>query len=340
MLNLLQQHTITIYDLEQHSFVKKRMNARELLSADRFDLYAKLFYIKNRVPDTAMARHVYAEHILAFNPDGKEPGRSDKDGVDDFAQVFDELIDYFETHEFDENISLIPVDENHVPLDGSHRVAALAYYNKEVEVLYFPDVKSKTTFDYNYFINRGLSIKTADAIAIEILAYTSNLHLACIWSPKSNIDDNKDALNYIKNKHAVYYLKSMHMSLECFNRLLIFKIEHKSSDDLLKNLSSNIKTNNGIVQVILFEANNTEEISNIKKAIEEYYKLKEHRLYITDTHQETETMMNLVFTEKSKEFQSVMNKTFDKIEIYKRNFKNVYWLNLKVKVAKLLKQLK
>jgi len=340
MLGFLQQHTIAIYKLDQHTFVKKRIKARELLSADRFDLYAKLFYIKNRVQDAAKAQQVYADHILAFNPDGKEPGRSDKDGVGDFTRVFDELINHFKDHEFDETISLIPVDENYVPLDGSHRVAALAYFDKEIEVLYFPDVKSKTSFDYNYFMTRGLPIKSADAIAKETLAYASNLHLACLWSKKSNIQGKQSVISCIKNQFPVYYVKNMHIPLKYFNRMVTATGHQKMTDYMPKESSSSISAFNGVVQLILFQSNNKEEFNNMRESIEKCYKLNQYGLYITDNYRETEMMMDLVFTEKSKQFQNTLNRTYDKIEAFRGKFKNVYWINFKVKAAKLLKRLK
>src|SRR5690554_8054844 len=74
--------------------------------------------------------------------------------------------------------------------------------------------------------------------------------------------------------------------------------------------------------------------------IEKCYKLNQYGLYITDNYRETEMMMDLVFTEKSKQFQNTLNRTYDKIEAFRGKFKNVYWINFKVKAAKLLKQLK
>lgn len=347
MLELLQQHTISVYELDLHNFVKKRIKARQLLSADRFDLYAKLFYIKNRERDTAMARQVYVDHILAFNPDGKEPGRSDKDGVDDFIQVFDALIDHFETHDFDENISLIPVDGNHVPLDGSHRVAALAYYDKEVDVLYFPDVESKSTFDYRYFINRGISVKIADTIALETLVYTSNLHLACLWPKMGNANEKKFALNYLDSQFSIYYSKSMSISLEGLTKFIYESYKHQ---DWVGDASNNFKgarskalscyASNGLVHFVLFQADGLDTVVNTKEAIRNHYQLDKHALHITDDDQETEDLMKLVFTEEAMQFQNTSNQLKDKFKEAITIFKNVHWLNFKVKVAATLTKLK
>src|SRR5690554_7403319 len=51
--------------------------------------------------------------------------------------------------------------------------------------------------------------------------------------------------------------------------------------------------------------------------IEKCYKLNQYGLYITDNYRETEMMMDLVFTEKSKQFQNTLNRTYDKIEAFR-----------------------
>ena len=65
----------------------------QLLVGSRFDLFAKLYYIRHRQTDNVMAREVTTNTFKAFNPDLKEPGREDKNGYDDFIDAFDALID-------------------------------------------------------------------------------------------------------------------------------------------------------------------------------------------------------------------------------------------------------
>ena len=112
-----------------------------------------------------MATKVYSEHIKAFNPDFKEPGRDDKNGCSDFINDFNAIIRQFKNNEFDDSISIVPVDKNGIILDGSHRLAALAYYNRTITIARFHNVTAKCRFDYDYFLNRGLSRTIADIIA-------------------------------------------------------------------------------------------------------------------------------------------------------------------------------
>ena len=347
MLGLLQEHTVKIYDLKTQRFTRGKMKARSLLAANRFDFYAKLFYIRNRTHNPALAQKVYIEHILAFNPDGKEPGREDKNGVDDFLQVFDELIDHFEKNEFDASVSIVPLDKNNNPLDGSHRVAALAYFDKEIDVLKFPEVEAKAAFDYRYFLKRGLSIQCADEIARETIVYTPNLHIACLWPKMGKVREKQFAINYIQKEFDEFYSKSITMPLTGLSRLIYESYKHQ---DWVGDASNNFAgarskalscyASHGNVHFILFQAEDLDRVISVKEAIRAHYQLDKHALHITDDDQETKEMMQLVFTEQAKQFQDTSSQVKDKAKEYITIFKNVYWLNFKVKIASILTKLK
>ena len=174
-----QKHFTNIKTLGSYYSIEN-VNARTLLTGKRFDLFAKLYYLTHYKENKEHALCVYIEHIKAFNPDGKEPGRDDKLSFDDFVSVFNNLIESFKDKDFDKSVSLVPVDSNGVILDGAHRVAILAYYNKEITIARFKDVTSKANFDYQYFKMRGLSWVTLDEIALEMMYWLSNVHVMCI----------------------------------------------------------------------------------------------------------------------------------------------------------------
>ena len=110
--SLLQEHTIEIYQLRGHECRIEKVPARSLLTPQRFDLFAKIYYIGNVSTNRESAMRVYGEHIKAFNPDGREPGRDDKQDVNDFVSVFDQIITHFKDHDFDDEVSVVPVDGN------------------------------------------------------------------------------------------------------------------------------------------------------------------------------------------------------------------------------------
>lgn len=176
-----QEHTVALYHLDNFSCVIETVDARSLLVVERFDLFAKLFYVEYRNSNPDLAHKIYVEHIKAFNPDAKEPGREDKNSFQDFVSSFNVIIDNFGNGEFDDTISIVPVDKNGIILDGAHRVSALAYYNKKVRIARFPEVERKCRFDYKYFKKRGLSWTTCDLIANYMVKWCNNLYVACLW---------------------------------------------------------------------------------------------------------------------------------------------------------------
>ena len=77
IIQRLQPHTVEIYHLEEGQIEEKLVEARSLLIPSRFDLFAKVYYIRMREENRMEAERVYKEHIKAFNPDLREPGRDE-----------------------------------------------------------------------------------------------------------------------------------------------------------------------------------------------------------------------------------------------------------------------
>jgi hypothetical protein len=344
MIQRLQQHTVDIYHLNQKKYTYKRVKARSLLSADRFDLFAKLFYIRLREKDFDRAVKIYTDHILAFNPDGKEPGREDKNGVVDFIRAFDGLIAHFRDKDFDESISLIPVDKNGNPLDGSHRIAALAYYDKEVSILQFEEVKAKAVFDFAYFQKRGLPAHTADAIALESLRYISGLHIACLWPKMGSKNKKAFALKHLRENYAVFYEKLFQINLEGLSKLIYETYKHQ---DWVGNVENNFAgarskalscyAGNGQIYFILFQVSDLKKVEESKESIRTHYH-SEEVLHISKDDNETTSIAKLIFTNRKKQLQNRCSEMRDKVREYNSLFKNVYWLNFKVCIAKILKR--
>lgn len=346
MINLLQKHTVDLYDLKNKEFEFQKIPAQNLITVSRFDLFAKLAYIEHRSSKPSYAKKLYIEHIKVFNPDLKEPGREDKNGIEDFLTTFNTLIDYFKDNEFDPEVSLIPVSENGEILDGSHRVAALAYFKKDVSILKFKDVNPVAKFDYNYFLKRGLAISTADAIAYESFNFVDNLFVACLWPKIGNIQERSFARDYFKKKFDILYQKDLKMSLD---KLSMFIYEIYNHQDWVGNKENNFagardKAYNcygadKIIQFIVFKSSSFDDVLKAKDSIRKYYKLEKHALHITDNDEETKEILDMILTENVVNYTTGITRIAEKFSEFKALAKNVYLINLKVKVAKLLKSL-
>lgn len=344
-LSLIQKHTREIYDLDSKSYSIENVNARTLLTGKRFDLFAKLYYLTHYKENKEHALCVYIEHIKAFNPDGKEPGRDDKLSFDDFVSVFNNLIESFKDKDFDKSVSLVPVDSNGVILDGAHRVAILAYYNKEITIARFKDVTSKANFDYQYFKMRGLSWVTLDEIALEMMYWLSDVHVMCIW-PTLNENQKTLARNLIENNQQVVYRKKIRVTynaLTAFVKQIYQEQEWTHSIEAVKDKALRCYGKGHTLELIFFTfEEDLNKLISFKDDLRSNFGRGKDSLHITDNVKETQEIAELVLNDIAlSQWNKAESNSLKKIEnsikerIY--YFKNITLLDLKTKIAKLLR---
>lgn len=340
----LQAHTINIYGLKGCAHTIATINARELLNFQRFDLYAKLFYIENYHVNKELATKVYEEHIHAFNPDFREPGRDDKNSCDDFIISFDKIIAHFREHDFDDNVSIVPVDRNGIILDGAHRIAALAFYNKNVTIAKFADVTAKCKFDYKYFLNRGLKSETADLIALEMTKWTKNVRFACLW-PRIGKQQQKDiATHYLSESFKIGYIKDCHLNLKSLEQLISFVYFNQdwvSQPLSVKDKALNCYGNSSSIirfAVLATELDNKQIIAH-KESLRNMFGYNKHSIHITDTDEEAVALSNLVFSEEGRVKWLTLSNYLSILSFAREKwlyFKKVKWINFKSIIYKFI----
>ena len=342
--NLLQQHTVNIYQLRNHDCEIRRVEARSLLKPQRFDLFAKLYYIKNFSTRNEEALRVYSEHIKAFNPDEREPGRNDKNGIQNFVSVFDSLINLFKNADFDERISIVPVDKNGVILDGAHRVAALAYYNKTVTIAQYNDVVAKCDFDYEFFKGRGLAWSVCDTIAHEMIRWCDNLLVACLWPRIGNEKVKNIAIKQISSNDKVAYTKKINVNLKSLINF-VNEIYHSQSwtnnPEAVLDKAIRIYGNGGNhVRFVFFE--NEEPLEKLIDEKDQWrvgFGYAKDSLHVTDNSAETQQIADLVLTKDGLTEWLNNNPVRQFSELVEERclfFKKVTWVGLKSKLWKLL----
>lgn len=342
--SLFQDHTVNLYRLTEKRFTIKHITARSLLSPLRFDLFAKLFYARNRNVLPLQAQKVYMEHIKAFNPDGHEPGRDDKSSFEDFLSSFNNLLDYFRDNDFDDSISIVPVAENGIILDGAHRIAALAFYNKKVTVALFEDVLPVSQFDYSYFKKRGLSQDICDIIAKEVLNWIPNCFVACLWPKMGNDTQKQIALEHLKSDGVVFYSKKIHVSLSAFGTFIakVYQMQpwvgnKQNGFAGAKDKALNCYGKNKNVDFIFFCFNKSlHELLAIKGAIRGLYPYQKHSLHITDCDEETKDVAYYVLSKDgleewlyTKDTAGYLTRFRESLQERMYIFRNVQWIQFK-----------
>lgn len=340
IIQRLQPHTVSIYHLTDDVVEERVVDTKSLLNPTRFDLFAKLYYIRNRKENPAESERIYKEHIKAFNPDLKEPGREDKNGVDDFVSSFNQLINQFETQDFNTDVSLVPVTEDRVILDGAHRVATLAYYDKKVGIARCKGIKPKADFDYLYFKNRGLSWSTMDVIANEMVRWVPNVYVACLW-PK--MKDKSDAHMLIEQQFRIVYEKALHVNLTSFRSLIKRVYEGQpwvNEPESVNHKSLQCYDFKGQILFLFFVANSLDEVLTVKEKIRDMYDVGKHSLHITDSVEETRAIAECVLDENKRKVWlpiSAVDGLGDKMKERWYYFRHVQMIDLKVAIAKVLK---
>ena len=83
-----------------------------LIKPERFDLMAKLLYIKNRINNinSPFFIDLYKSHIITFNKAWEHPGT--KKNIDDFIKHFNKLINSIKKKGYDSRYP-IEIDKNH-----------------------------------------------------------------------------------------------------------------------------------------------------------------------------------------------------------------------------------
>ena len=180
-LDRIHPHWVEEYHLRDQAYERLSLPASRLLSPARFDLFAKLFYIRNRKRRPRLALRVYLESLRALVPFGKEWGAEKEKGS--FAahiKAFNRLIDSFSAKGFDPGMSLIPVGKDDILLDGAHRTAILSYSGKDAAICRFSSVPGMP-FPYTYFLQRGMSCHAADLAALEGMRWLDGLRVLILW---------------------------------------------------------------------------------------------------------------------------------------------------------------
>lgn len=300
--------------------------ARSLLGPSRFDLYAILLYIDSKVRGLSNNKYhedVYCARTGAITGDRYvEIGKSHKTSFEAYRDDLDKLINAHLAGEYDENRTYIPVDKDYVLLDGAHRVACAAYFNKQVPILRFLN-REAGRVDYKSLGNRLLHVTASDAMALEASKWHENLFMLLFWPVANN---NKEALErsmqLVREKMAILYERQMPLSSIAIRNLMLQLYGHMdwlgSVDDGFKGLNSKVEavwSPEGICRFFLVCADSVEDVLKLKAEIRAIYDIGLSPIHSTDTIQETRLAVNALFNPNSFHFLS-----YGKPEKYKASY--------------------
>ncbi len=303
------------------------MPAKELFHYNRFDLMAKWIYIdaKEKDIDLEWAIKIYHDNINAFsNGTFLEPGTESKNSFQKYLEDFDILIENIKKDGFDCKKSLIPVGQDNVLLDGAHRTAIAAYYNRNITVIKFP--KLDRQYDYRYFRNHLMSDINLGYMAIYYSHLKQNCYMACMWPVAgTKLSDKVEAI--LRSIGKIVYAQDVYLTYQGLQNFMIQIYGHQkwvgSIDDRFEGIKGKARAcyqKRNAVKTYLFEAASLDDVVNAKSKIRELFNIENHSIHISDNRFETEKMSELLYNKNSIEFLNFAN-PYQNGELYKKLMK-------------------
>jgi hypothetical protein len=311
VIKKINPHILQFIQFRERNLAAK-LHPRLLLNRNRFDLMAKYIYAKFQESgiDSDWGLHLYYEHIRAFN-NFQEPGSAEKAGKDAFIAAFHSILDSIKEGGFDEDTSIVPVIDEKLILDGSHRTVACLLYDKEVACL-FVDINPLVDrvvleYNYSYFREKGLANKCSDAMALEYCRLKSNTYIATVFP--SAVGKDEQVKKVIQEYGEIIYEKSVHLSNE--GPINLIK-QIYGNENWLGNWSDNFSgarakaaacfRYDGLARVFIIESDSVEKVTEAKAKIRKLFGIEKHSVHINDTHEETIHLAQILLNDNSIHF--------------------------------------
>lgn len=308
LLQGISDYIIDNYHIDtSKTYLAESIPAKQLIVPQRIDLMAKWMYIdayeKKMNLNDAIA--LYAAHLDAFSFGSfVEPGQENKNSLKVYLDAFNHLIEDIRENGFDEEKSVIPVGNNNVILDGSHRVAVAAYYNKNVTVIRFPECTQE--FGFTFFYYNLLNRKYLNQMVMEFLQLSQNCYFACLWSVAYNLDKMKEAEAIIREYGYIINISDVKLSYNGMRNFMVQIYGHQKWVGTYENHFSGVDDKvqacfkkGEPVRTVVFEASKLDDVLEIKRRIRAIYGLENHSIHISDSIDETRQMAELLYNENS-----------------------------------------
>ncbi len=308
----------------------------ELVCPERIDLIVKYQYVRMHEAgkDMRRIREIYRAHIEAFSEGAfVEPGQEkNKKSIENYFAAFDQLIESIKKYGFLDSISAVPVNEDNVILNGSHRVAIALYFGLKVPCVRLPGIRLKA--DYSFFYDRYLPQNCLDYMAVGYCAIKRNIYAALLWPAGYRAMEKGGLRQQVLDK------LSAGKSLVCVKEL---KVSYRECDSLVisaydpagwlgkredgfpgsKGKTDACFVRGGKMLFVLLEEDRPQELLERKAVIRKLLGADKHSIHITDTYGETVTVIKAVFYEKSRRWKNFFYDTVEGRSVKKmvRNWK-------------------
>ena len=299
-LHCVEEHNGTLPE----KVVIRKIPAKSLLfHPSRFDLMIKYLYIdfwakgiELPFSEELYAIHLQNNHGEYFEGDGR------KHSLKDYKEQFHNIIDSIKRIGFDENTSIIPVNTEGSCLDGSHRIAASAFFDENITIAEF-EYPSHAFSSENLRHNRKISEDSLDFVALNYCILNNNSYIVNL-RPSAPEEYDLQTEYILRRYGHIYYKKNIKFTFHgaVLREYLFYKTEKwigSPEDNFSGAQNRALQSNNGPIRIYLIECPSLDEVKKAKQAIRAIYDAGNEPIHITDTRDETLDLARLYFNRNS-----------------------------------------
>ena len=300
-------------EMLQPNFIKKnidkkmvklrRVNPLTLITANRFDVMAKLLYLDffhNNVSDN-FGRSMYLAHIKLINGYVEKGSANNaiKVGADDFISSFNSVhksikVNFKPTY-------AIPLAANKSISDGAHRLASALYWKKWVFT--FLAKGKEYQFDYAFFVKNNFPEIYLDLMALKYADLKMDSRLIILW-PTADRKKHREVEGILESHGQIAYKKIFYIKPSKAWRLVkeVYKHEkwlgsHQNGFIGAKNKALWCFENDQPVVAYLYDSE--VNLIKLKDKVRRLFGMGKNTIHITDKHEETMMLSKLVFNKNS-----------------------------------------
>jgi hypothetical protein len=281
------------------------VNTIPTLTYNRFDLVFKLFFLENIKNNKSKDyNNIYDEHIRSLSLGSfVEPGQeSTKNSIEAFRDIFKSIYADISLNGFDGEKSVVPLTSDGSIFNGSHRTAISIFLNREMNA-----VKTDLpppNYNYKFFYNRNIPISMLDKVATKFIEYSSNTYIAFVWPTAKNYDMELDTL--FPN---IVFRKQIKLNENGAHNLLSQIYKGESWLGTIENnfygvISKLVECFNTFdpIRIVVFQEESLDNVIKIKEKVRTVFGKGKHSIHITDTHEESIRLSQLIFNDNGVHF--------------------------------------
>jgi hypothetical protein len=309
----IEQTTRDHYTIDEKSL--RFVPAVDLLVPQRFDITAKTIYAQHKIMNVAVdwAEQLYHSHLFFWNRGDIHEFDGSKNDFNDFKKQFNELLQSISQYGVDPERGTVPLLDNGVIANGSHRVAAGIVMNKKIPVV---DVVGPAhNYPASLFQENKTPQTVLDAMNLEYCLRKKSVRIAAVFPMALNkLDQIRDILSQAGTLIAekdIYFNQNAMANLihVLYEGELWLQVGQGITRGVLKHIRNRYEPGKAVkfifIDCVGKEAEILTKTTDVKTKIRNIFNQGNFPIHINDTYAETVSLACQILHPKSLELLTV-----------------------------------